>query len=97
MQLGRVVGTVWATRKDPKLTGLKFLMVRHLDFDYREKDAHTVAVDSVGAGVGEIVLLVAGSSARLTEATDGTPVDTVIMAIVDKVELDPAALAAGRS
>jgi ethanolamine utilization protein EutN len=97
MQLGRVVGTVWATRKDPKLTGLKFLMVRHLDFDYREKDAHTVAVDSVGAGVGEVVLLVAGSSARLTESTDGTPVDTVVMAIVDKVELDPAALAMGKA
>jgi ethanolamine utilization protein EutN len=97
MQLGRVVGTVWATRKDPKLTGLKFLMVRHLDFDYREKDAHTVAVDSVGAGVGEVVLLVAGSSARLTESTDGTPVDTVVMAIVDKVELDAAALAMGKA
>jgi len=97
MQLGRVVGTVWATRKDPKLTGLKFLMVRHLDFDYREKDAHTVAVDSVGAGVGEVVLLVAGSSARLTESTDGTPVDTVVMAIVDKVELDEAALAMGKA
>ena len=97
MQLGRVIGTVWATRKDPKLTGMKFLIVRHLDFDYREKDAHTVAVDSVGVGVGEVVLFAAGSSARLTQQTDGTPVDTVIMAIVDKVELDEAAMAAGKS
>jgi microcompartment protein CcmK/EutM len=87
MQLGRVIGTVWATRKDPKLTGLKFLMVRHLDFDYSEKDAFTVAVDSVGAGVGEVVLMAAGSSARLTQSTDGTPVDTVIMAIVDRVDV----------
>jgi len=90
MQLGRVIGTVWATRKDPKLTGLKFLIVRHLDFDTTEKDGFTVAVDSVGAGVGEVVLTAAGSSARLTLATDGTPVDTVIMAIVDKVDLDSA-------
>jgi microcompartment protein CcmK/EutM len=87
MQLGRVIGTVWATRKDPKLTGLKFLMVRHLDFDYSEKEAFTVAVDSVGAGVGEVVLMAAGSSARLTQSTDGTPVDTVIMAIVDRVDV----------
>lgn len=90
MQLGRVIGTVWATRKDPKLTGLKFLIVRHLDFDTTEKDGFTVAVDSVGAGVGEVVLTAAGSSARLTLATDGTPVDAVIMAIVDKVDLDSA-------
>jgi ethanolamine utilization protein EutN len=87
MILARVIGTVWATRKDPKLTGLKFMIVRHLDFNYREKDGFSVAVDSVGAGVGEIVLCVAGSSARLTETTDGTPVDATIMAIVDKVDL----------
>lgn len=97
MILARVIGTVWATRKDPKLTGLKFLVVRHLDFDYSEKKTHGIAVDSVGAGVGEVVLCASGSSARLTEITDGTPVDTVIMAIVDKVDLDPAALAAGKA
>lgn len=97
MILARVIGTVWATRKDPKLTGLKFLLVRHLDFDYSEKNAHSVAVDSVGAGVGEVVLCASGSSARLTESTDGTPVDTVVMAIVDKVDLDAAALEAGKA
>jgi microcompartment protein CcmK/EutM len=89
MILAKVIGTVWATRKDPKLTGKKFLIVKHLDFDYSEKDGFSVAIDSVGAGVGEIVLCVAGSSARLTEDTDGTPVDSTIMAIVDKVDLDP--------
>ena len=87
MQLGKVIGTLWATRKDPKLTGLKFLIVRHLDFDYSEKSGFTVAVDSVGAGVGEVVLCASGSSARLTSVTDGRPVDTVIMAIVDRVDL----------
>ena len=97
MILARVIGTVWATRKDPKLTGLKFLVVRHLYFDYSEKSAHSDAVDSVGAGVGEVVLCASGSSARLTQVTDGTPVDTVIMAIVDKVDLDAAALEAGKA
>lgn len=87
MLLGRVMGTVWATRKDPKLTGLKFLLVRHLDFDMSEKAGFSVAVDSVGAGAGEVVLCASGSSARLTEQTDGSPVDTVIMAIVDRVDL----------
>lgn len=91
MQLGKVIGTLWATRKDPKLTGLKFLIVRHLDFDYSEKSGFSVAVDSVGAGVGEVVLCASGSSARLTRATEGKPVDTVIMAIVDRVELDTGA------
>ncbi len=87
MLLGKVIGTVWATRKDPKLTGLKFLVVRHLDFDYSEKSGFSVAVDSVGAGVGEVVLCASGSSARLTESTEGKPVDTVVMAIVDRVDL----------
>jgi microcompartment protein CcmK/EutM len=87
MLLGKVMGTVWTTRKDPKLTGLKFLLVRHLDFDLSEKQAFSVAVDSVGAGAGEIVLCASGSSARLTESTEGTPVDTVIMAIVDRVDV----------
>ncbi len=88
MQLGRVIGTLWATRKDPKLTGLKFLIVRHLDFDLSEKSGFSVAVDSVGAGAGEIVLTASGSSARLTQATEGRPVDTVIMAIVDRLEVE---------
>ena len=88
MQLGRVIGTLWATRKDPKLTGLKFLIVRHLEFDLSEKSSFSVAVDSVGAGAGEIVLTASGSSARLTQATEGRPVDTVIMAIVDRLEVE---------
>lgn len=88
MQLGRVVGTVWATRKDEKLTGLKLLIVRHVELDYSLKSSYVVAVDSVGAGAGEIVLLTTGSSARQSELTDGKPVDAVISAIVDKMDLD---------
>jgi microcompartment protein CcmK/EutM len=85
--LGKVTGTVWATRKDENLTGMKFLIVRHVDLDYRLKEQYVVAVDSVGAGVGEVVLVATGSSARQTEVTRNKPVDAVIMAIVDKLDL----------
>jgi microcompartment protein CcmK/EutM len=88
MVLGKVIGNVWATRKDQKLTGLKLLIVRSVDLDYTEKETFVVAADSVGAGVGEIVLYCTGSSARQTEATENRPVDAVIMAIVDKLEKD---------
>ncbi len=87
MVLGKVVGTVWATRKDENLTGMKFLIVQHVDLDYRLREQFVVAVDSVGAGVGEIVLVASGSSARQTEVTKNKPVDAVIMAIVDKLDL----------
>ncbi|MGE0614397.1 MAG: EutN/CcmL family microcompartment protein [Bacteriovoracia bacterium] len=86
MNLGRVVGTVVASRKDPKLEGLKLLVVQQSDLTGGAKGAQVVAVDSVGAGVGEVVLYCAGSSARQTEVTQNKPVDAVIMAIVDQVD-----------
>lgn len=87
MILGKVIGTVWSTRKDENLVGAKFLIVRHLDLDYKPKDATVVAVDSVGAGVGEVVLVAQGSSARQTTFTKNKPIDAVIMAIVDKLDI----------
>ncbi|NQS98635.1 MAG: EutN/CcmL family microcompartment protein [candidate division Zixibacteria bacterium] len=89
MVLGKVVGSVWATRKDSKLLNMKFLLVRHLNIDMKLKDSFVVAVDSVGAGAGEVVLVASGSSARLTELTYQKPVDAVIMAIVDKLDIEP--------
>lgn len=83
MLLGRVVGTVWATRRDPSLGGLKFLIVRAATPEGGLLDATVVAVDAVGAGVGELVLVAQGSSGRQTEATRDKPVDAVVMAIVD--------------
>ncbi len=87
MVLGKVIGTVWSTRKDENLVGAKFLIVRELDLDYKEKTKFVVAVDSVGAGVGEVVLVAQGSSARQTTFTKNKPVDAVIMAIVDKLDI----------
>jgi microcompartment protein CcmK/EutM len=83
MLLAKVVGTVVATRKEPTLDGLKLLLVRAVDEEGREQGTPLVAVDAVGAGPGEIVLVAAGSSARQTAVTDKRPVDAVLMAIVD--------------
>ena len=88
MLLGKVVGTVVATRKEETLNGLKFLLLRQLDVEAKETGAYRVAADAVGAGMGEVVLFATGSSARQTKLTDRRPCDAVIMAIVDTVEID---------
>ncbi len=88
MLLGRVVGTLVATRKEPSLDGLKFLALKQLDIDGNETGGCRVAADAVGAGIGEVVLYATGSAARQTEMTDGRPCDGVIMAIVDTLEVD---------
>ncbi len=87
MFLGRVIGTVWSTKKDEQLVGAKFLIVRELDLELKEKDRFVVAVDSVGAGEGEVVLVATGSSSRMTSFTKDKPVDAVIMGIVDKLDV----------
>jgi microcompartment protein CcmK/EutM len=85
MVLGRVIGTLVASRKEPTLDGLKLLVVRACDVDGNANGAIAIAVDAVGAGVGEVVLYCAGSSARQTTVTQNKPVDATIMAIVDEI------------
>jgi len=85
--LGKVIGTIWSTKKDEKLVGAKFLIVKKLDLKLGEKNDFVVAVDSVGAGEGEVVLVATGSSSRQTDFTKDKPVDAVIMAIVDKLDI----------
>lgn len=87
MKMGRVVGSVVASRKDEKLEGLKLLLVKDLDLDLEFDSGYVVAVDAVGAGAGEVVLYSTGSSARQTTLTDHKPVDAVIMAIVDEYDV----------
>ncbi|MBT8379340.1 MAG: EutN/CcmL family microcompartment protein [Ignavibacteria bacterium] len=87
MFLGRVIGTVWSTKKDEQLVGAKFLIVQELDLDLNERERFVVAVDSVGAGDGEVVLVASGSSSRMTTFTNDKPVDAVVMAIVDKLDV----------
>ncbi len=88
MLVGRVVGSVVATHKEPSLEGLKFLLLKQLDIAGKETGASTVAADAVGAGIGEVVLYATGSSARQTKVTQNLPVDGVVMAIVDTMEVD---------
>ncbi len=88
MFLGRVVGTVVSTQKDPKLKGGKLLVVQYLTMDLEPAKNFAVAMDAVGAGAGEVVVCATGSSARMTEVTEGLPVDAVILAIVDSLEIE---------
>ena len=88
MLLGRVVGTLVSTNKEPSLEGLKFLVLRQLDIEGQETGGYRVAADAVGAGLGEVVLYASGSSARQTRVTDRRPCDAVIMAIVDSLAVD---------
>ncbi len=88
MNLGRVTGTLVASQKEPSLEGLPLLIVRTLSASGELSGGYVVAVDSVGAGVGEVVLYASGSSARQTEVTRDKPCDAVIMAIVDQWDLD---------
>ncbi len=87
MLIGKVVGTVVSNRKDPKVEGFKFMLVKQVDVDLQETGSYVVAVDVVGAGVGEYVLYATGSSARQTVSTDKRPIDAVIMAIIDQWEI----------
>ncbi len=88
MFLGKVIGTVWATRKDAELVGMKFQIVKHVGIDEKPKETFVVAVDTVQAGVGDVVLVCSGSSARQTSLTKNKPVDAVIMAVVDKLDIN---------
>jgi len=88
MLFARVVGNVVCTRKDDKLVGAKLLMVQPVGLDDKPRGNVIVCVDAVGAGEGELVLLVQGSSARQTSRTESTPVDCTIFAIVDTIEKD---------
>lgn len=83
MLVGRIVGTVVSTQKEPRLEGLKFFVVKRVDVENKMSEAFVVAADAVGAGVGETVLYATGSAARQTPLTDARPVDAVVMAIVD--------------
>jgi ethanolamine utilization protein EutN len=81
------VGTVLATKKDERLVGAKLLIVKQLGLDLEEKEDFVIAIDNVGAGSGDIVLVANGSSARQAEFTENKPVDSVVMAIVDKLDV----------
>ena len=88
MLIARVIGTTVSTVKDEKLTGRKLLIVRQTDEFGEPVGKPYVAIDTVDAGIGDLVLTAAGSSARQTNVTKDTPVDAVIMAMIDSLEVD---------
>jgi len=87
MLLARIVGTVVATRKDPRLLSTKLLLARPVDPRGKAEGNYLVAVDTVDAGVGETVLLVSGSSARLASGLKDCPVDAAVIGIIDTVDV----------
>jgi microcompartment protein CcmK/EutM len=87
MILGRVIGSVVATLKDPSLEGKKLLLVQAIDLEGNMLNPFVVAVDVVGVGIGEKVLVVSGSSARMTSDTKERSIDSIIAAKVDSIQL----------
>ena len=80
-------GHVWATKKEPSLSGLKMMVVREMTPDYQPTDRTFVAADVVGAGIGEWVLTVSGSTARRAFGKDEVSADAAIVGIIDKLEM----------
>ncbi len=87
MLLARIVGTVVATRKDERLVSSKLLVARPIDPAGKPEGSYLVAIDTVDAGVGETVLIVSGSSARMASGLKDCPVDAAVVGIVDHVEI----------
>ena len=87
MLLAKIVGTVVATRKDPRLVSSKLLIARPMDPRGKLEGSYLVAIDTVDAGVGETVLIVSGSSARMAAGLKDCPVDAAVVGIIDTVEL----------
>ena len=88
MIIARIIGTVVASQKDERLNGKKLLIVRPINLDGTDGSGYTVAVDTVGAGFHEKVLIVAGSSARLAEGNKDCPIDAAIIGVIDSYEVD---------
>jgi ethanolamine utilization protein EutN len=93
MRVAKVIGNIWSTRKEEKLSGLKLLLVQPLNIlDDSCDKVPIVAADIIGAGVGETVIIVSGSSARSAAGDMSTPVDATVIGIVDDMEFDPSLL-----
>jgi ethanolamine utilization protein EutN len=96
--LGRVIGQVWATRKDARLQRAKLLVIRpHGMYEPAFEARHLVATDDVDAGVGDDVIVCLGRPARLSAGGENTPVDAAVLGVVERVDIDEAALTASRA
>jgi ethanolamine utilization protein EutN len=87
LHLGRIIGTVVATRKDEKLVGTKLMITQPLNIDLQAKSEPIIAVDTVGAGIGELILYVTGTASRIAAKKMDAPIDAAIVAIVDHLDV----------
>lgn len=87
LEIGRVVGSVWATKKDEKLNGQKFLVLKLMASKDKEREGLLVASDIVGAGVGDLVLISKGGSARYAIGNPNVPIDAAVVGIIDSIEV----------
>lgn len=87
MQIGKIIGTVVATRKDEKLTGTKLMITQPLTFDLKPLGEPLIAVDTVGAGIGEIVIFTTGTAGRIAARKLDSPIDASIVGIVDHIDI----------
>ena len=87
MIIARILGTVVSTQKDERLQGKKLLIVKPIDLDGNDQSGYLVAVDTVGAGFHERVIVVGGSSARMAEGNKDCPVDSAIIGVIDRIDL----------
>lgn len=87
LKIAKVVGSVWATKKDEHLNGQKLLVLKVLENEHVQKSGFTVAADIVGAGVGDLVLVVHGGAARQAIRDQQSPIDQAIVGIVDTIEV----------
>ena len=92
MHIGRVIGTVVATRKDEELTGTKLMITQPLDLDYLPKGEPLIAVDTVGAGIGELIVYTTGTASRIAARKMNAPIDTAIVGIIDYMDVDKTLL-----
>lgn len=88
MLLGKVSGSLWSTRKDEKLNGLKFMIVQIIDPKSEVSQGYLVAADNAGAGIGDQVLIAQGMAARISSGKTDIPIDAMIVGVVDSVETD---------
>ncbi|KXG75101.1 EutN/CcmL family microcompartment protein [Thermotalea metallivorans] len=88
MKIGKIIGTVVATRKDERLTGYKLMITQALDVKGQPEGDAIIAVDTVGAGMGELVIFTTGTAARYAADKPQSPIDAAIVGIIDNIDLD---------
>ena len=87
MHIGRVIGTVVATRKDERLVGSKLMIIQPLNIDLQPIGESLIAVDTVGAGIGELVIFTKGTAARIAAEKMDAPIDIAIVGIIDEIDI----------